>query len=756
MSGYANISAFPDNKLLFEAASGQATADVQNALYRGQEHQQAIGSADTEMAARIASTLVATNDEAEAAQLYPGMISEAKARGFLKNAPDVWPGMARARVVAAMGTSSADQYKRQGAAAGLDAVYPDQTAPAPGASAAPTSGGGGGAGGGGVALGMRQNNPGNLMFAGQPNASPGQGNRFATFPDMQSGVAATADQLAINQTQHGVNTVRGQVTRWVSDPKADLTTYIADTAKALGVSPDAPIDWTDPKVQAAFILAQQPHESGGGGAVLNPADVQKGVLMAAANRGRSVQAPPAQRVAAAPPPSVGVAARTGGVDVAGPPAAPPVAAAPPPAAPSEADPETGLPVQTAAAAPPDAAPAVPAPPVQLAPPPAPAASAPAPAPPPAAVAAPPADGGAPVTSGFQPSRSDAQQPQAPAIVSMGLTAEDHVAVRNMKRALAATSDPSAGAKLQAEIDKRQMANRKMAIDAWTAANPNIRATPVPGVDEQGRVGSVMVQGSRVVGFVPSPVRPANAPWELQKADYERDAKDLPELNSSVQLAQANQIRIQKMRALIEQVSTGAGGNWRAAWANVAQTAGYTDLAKRLIGGTSSDVADPTAAAQEIAKLGLMSAGTQERGDLGARGSIGAINLYKAANPGLDLRPDANKAILAMQLVSEQAKIDYATQATAFANAAGDSFERGGNYTKLSHFDSQWAAQRNPQIYAAAMSALAGDPYEKWTAALNMGSAGDRAHVIEVLKRADPTAVIKWKDGQGMTVGQPPG
>ncbi len=38
-------------------------------------------------------------------------------------------------------------------------------------------------------------------------------------------------------------------------------------------------------MQAKFILAQQPHESGGGGAVLNPADVAKGVAMAAA-RGR--------------------------------------------------------------------------------------------------------------------------------------------------------------------------------------------------------------------------------------------------------------------------------------------------------------------------------------------------------------------------------------------------------------------------------------------------------------------------------------
>jgi hypothetical protein len=156
-----------------------------------------------------------------------------------------------------------------------------------------TAGGAGKPGGGGIALGMRQNNPLNLTFAGQPGAQPGQGNRFATFSDLPSGVAATADQLALYQTQHGINTVQDAVKRWVSDPKADLTSYTADVANALGVKPTDKIDLTDPAVQQKFILAAQPHESGGGGATLNPADVAKGVQLAAANRGQTAQAPPA-------------------------------------------------------------------------------------------------------------------------------------------------------------------------------------------------------------------------------------------------------------------------------------------------------------------------------------------------------------------------------------------------------------------------------------------------------------------------------
>lgn len=165
-------------------------------------------------------------------------------------------------------------------------ALPDATTTDTSAPAAPGRSGGKG---GGVALGMRQNNPGNLAFAGQPGASPGQGNRFASFPDMPTGVAATAAQLALYQTQHGIDTVQDAVTRWVSDPKADLKSYINHVAAAIGVAPDAKIDLTNPKIQAAFILAQQPHESGGGGAVLNPADVAKGVAMAAAARGQTAQ-----------------------------------------------------------------------------------------------------------------------------------------------------------------------------------------------------------------------------------------------------------------------------------------------------------------------------------------------------------------------------------------------------------------------------------------------------------------------------------
>jgi hypothetical protein len=195
-----------------------------------------------------------------------------------------------------------------------------------GAERSSYSGGGGGSGNvpsvqrdTSQTAGMQANNPGNLMYAGQEGASGtlalSGGRQLAVFPDMASGVAANAHQLELNQDKHGVNTVREQVTRWVGDPTADLTTYIADTAKALGVGPDDKLDWHDPRVQAAFIKSQYLHESAGGKTSLSDSDVNAGVLQAHHQQpgqqpgqryqlAGAMQPPPG---AAPPPPSGGAA-----------------------------------------------------------------------------------------------------------------------------------------------------------------------------------------------------------------------------------------------------------------------------------------------------------------------------------------------------------------------------------------------------------------------------------------------------------------
>ncbi len=153
--------------------------------------------------------------------------------------------------------------------------------------------------------GQQANNSGNLMVPKGGALPPGAigvvplpGDRqVAAFPDAATGIAAQSDNLAAYQAQHGINTIRGAVTRWVGDPKADLGSYVADIAKAAGVDPDAPVDLTDPKIQRAFFLAQQPHESGK--PWLNPTDVDKGIALAQARR-QGAKPPGAPVVAGAP------------------------------------------------------------------------------------------------------------------------------------------------------------------------------------------------------------------------------------------------------------------------------------------------------------------------------------------------------------------------------------------------------------------------------------------------------------------------
>ena len=52
-----------------------------------------------------------------------------------------------------------------------------------------------------------------------------------------------------------------------------------------------------------------------------------------------------------------------------------------------------------------------------------------------------------------------------------------------------------------------------------------------------------------------------------------------------------------------------------------------------------------------------------------------------------------------------------------------------------------------------MGAINGDPWQKWTKALNMKSPDDVQRVIDVVRRADPTsATVMWNNGQPHAVG----
>lgn len=147
------------------------------------------------------------------------------------------------------------------------------TEPGSAPAAAPAPGGGvvgaespAGAGRGFIQpRGIRNNNPGNLNYAGQAGATKegGPGGRFATFETPELGITAMAKNLMAYQDKYAINTVSKIVSRWA--PASDgnnVAAYVAAVSKQTGFKPDESLDLKDPKVLAPLISAITKHENG--------------------------------------------------------------------------------------------------------------------------------------------------------------------------------------------------------------------------------------------------------------------------------------------------------------------------------------------------------------------------------------------------------------------------------------------------------------------------------------------------------------
>jgi hypothetical protein len=116
-------------------------------------------------------------------------------------------------------------------------------------------------GSGGSPLGIRNNNPGNLNFAGQAGAS--RSGRFAAFGSMAEGIAALDDQLRLYASR-GNDTVRGIIGTYAPPGENDTGSYIAEVAKKLGVGADAHLNLNDANTLRGMIGAITSREVGAG------------------------------------------------------------------------------------------------------------------------------------------------------------------------------------------------------------------------------------------------------------------------------------------------------------------------------------------------------------------------------------------------------------------------------------------------------------------------------------------------------------
>lgn len=95
----------------------------------------------------------------------------------------------------------------------------------------------------------RNNNPGNLKYAGQPGATGADARGFAIFPDFATGFQALKNQLALDASRNPDWTLTQFFSKYLGgNPYSPETTgqgnpfsYAADVAKQLGVAVNATI-----------------------------------------------------------------------------------------------------------------------------------------------------------------------------------------------------------------------------------------------------------------------------------------------------------------------------------------------------------------------------------------------------------------------------------------------------------------------------------------------------------------------------------
>lgn len=117
---------------------------------------------------------------------------------------------------------------------------------------------------------QRNNSPGNLMYAGQPGATPDpQG--FARFATPEAGLAANDANLAAYGSKHGINTIAGVINRWApgtapGNTPQSTANYIQYVSQRSGIDPNAQINLADPNVRNQLLPHMAAWEGGTTGA----------------------------------------------------------------------------------------------------------------------------------------------------------------------------------------------------------------------------------------------------------------------------------------------------------------------------------------------------------------------------------------------------------------------------------------------------------------------------------------------------------
>ena len=127
--------------------------------------------------------------------------------------------------------------------------------------------------------GVRNNNPGNLNFAGQAGATKesGEGGRFAVFESMQEGVGALYKQLQL-YFKRGVNTLSSIVNTYApAGDNNNVSAYVSALSKATGKGANETLDPNDIGTMSRLMKGIVDHENGSG--YISSSDIMGGIQL---------------------------------------------------------------------------------------------------------------------------------------------------------------------------------------------------------------------------------------------------------------------------------------------------------------------------------------------------------------------------------------------------------------------------------------------------------------------------------------------
>lgn len=116
-------------------------------------------------------------------------------------------------------------------------------------------------------ISYQNNNPGNLVYAGQPGASPGAGG-FAKFSTYDAGLTAEKNQITLDATRgtdingNPTTTVSELLTSWAPPSQNDTASYISSVSSQTGYDPNAPLSSLDaPDFTGTITATASPSDS---------------------------------------------------------------------------------------------------------------------------------------------------------------------------------------------------------------------------------------------------------------------------------------------------------------------------------------------------------------------------------------------------------------------------------------------------------------------------------------------------------------